>query len=132
LTNLRYAWSYDLDVAKAISPTDQPTLRLQWKAQSPFPSAVGLTVTADNNIKVLGSLRFRIHTAVEAELLGKICRLRKLINSERQLPASMINPLGPDSPGLPTAHDIDRLNLFARQFLQEVEHITALNKSIKG
>jgi hypothetical protein len=131
LTNPKYQWSFDESIATAITPDNQESLELQFTAQPAHSSIVGLVITADHGIKVTGSLKFRVNSETEAQLLLRICRFRKLIN-ERMLPNWPINPLSPDSPEIPTERDIVFLNSFAKRFTYEVEQITALSRKIDG
>ena len=130
LTHPKYQWGFDNALATADSATDQPTLTLHWIARSYKPTLVHLTITADQGIKVYGSLQVRIHTQSEGELLGRICGLRKLL-SERKLPTILIDPLGPDGPVLPSETDIEQLNSFASRVAREVRQITQFSEGLK-
>jgi hypothetical protein len=131
LSNPKYAWTFDTTVAAAVSPTNQSTLTLEWLALSQFPTTVSVTITDDKRRKVVGSLRFRIHTQTQAELLVRICRLRQLVDSERKLPIWMVNPLGPDGPALPTEREIEQLNEFAKELSQQAQQILVASRGME-
>lgn len=129
LTNPKYQWSFDNAIAIALAPTNQENLELQFTAQPVGSSRVSLEIRADHGIKVAGSLKFRVNSETEAQLLLRLCRFKKLIN-DRMLPNWPINPLAPDSPEIPSERDIELLNRFARRFAHEVDQINALSRKI--
>jgi hypothetical protein len=121
-----YQWDFDPGSCVVLGPHDRESLHVQWTAGF-VSTAFEVTVLDSNGITMTGSLTVSEQNAADAEMIAKICRLRKLLTEVFLRVPWFRVPIGDPAP-VPSSAEIELLNSMAKQLNQIVSEITQLDK----
>lgn len=132
LASPMYQWTIYDETIKALGPTNQSALQVQWPVlPDKYAAQIGVTITDDPGIIVNGVFNATPLTQAEYEVLNITCHFRRVLASINRLPPFLINRLGPDPAPMPTEKEIERLESVVGLLAKDVRQISSLSARLR-